>query len=542
MNEVNETWQIRKMRASLPYLALTAAVFAAYANVYSNGFVFDDRAIIVDNTFLRHWSSFSDLMTGLMPGAKESAFFYRPLPLALYFVIYQMFGLSAAAFHGFNVVLHAVNTGLMYTLGKRLRLLPTASFIAALLWAVHPLHTESVAYASSTPELLYSGLCLAGILVLLPDFAPRKVWLASLFLVVAIICKESAVVFPALATFTLFLISKERLQARTYIRTWPLWLFSIAYIVAWNMCPHLGKFLFHDPQDMFYDQFYTHNIINRLLTSLATLPTYLKLIVWPACLHMEWTFPVFTRVWSGPVLAGMAIAGASALLIICGYRKQGLFAMIWGLLWFAAAQSPNTGIIKPLYGLIGEHWMYLPTIGLFLGTTHTIDTWINGLKPGKVPLVAAALAVIAAISLGTKTWMQNKVWHDPVSLYEHALHCGSESGRVHNNLGMFYFQQGAYTEAAEQFRSVIAHPAPMWLSMTSSVRLHLAFIYLGVVPDKDGIVTPEGIAQALPSAPHLPEAIAELKKAQEVAPANDPDAYWADRFLSVIDAKKPGPR
>lgn len=521
-----------RQREAAPYLVLAIAVFTAYANVYANQFLLDDIVLIVKNEFLRDWNHLPDLLTGQVFGEGNNSAFRRPLPPVIYFFVYQAFGLSLTAFHALNVLLQAVNAGLVYRLGRCFGMRLGVAFSAALLWSIHPLWTEAVTYASSTPELLYSFFCLVGILVLFPDFAPRRFWLAGVFFVLAILCKETAVVFPALAAFTLFLAGRDRLRPSTYIRTWPLWLLLAAYIIFY-LYPYLDYVAFRDQNDVSFDMLYGHNPINRILTSLATLPTYFAMIVRPACLHMEWSFPIFSSLWSWPVLLGVAMVVAALLQIIWGRGRRGL-ALSWGFLWFAAAHSPNTGILKPLYAIVSEHWMYLPTIGLFLGTAQTLSVWIDKQKSERVTHIAVALVMLAALFLGVKTYLQNRVWHDTVSFYEHILDCGSKSGAVHNILGRHYFEHGEYEKAAEHFRAEIAHPAPLRIALTSSAHIRLAYIYLGVRPDENGVITFQAFTSVLPLSPHLPEAIRELEKALEVAPADDIDANTARELLSII--------
>ena len=170
-------------------LLLVLVVFLAYANVYQNPFLLDDKNLIVGNHLLRHWDNMVETVLD-MPG------FFRPLQIFVYFLVYQAFGLSLAAFHGLNIVLHAVNALLVFWLGCKLGFKTAASFFAALVWAVHPLHTEAVAFMSGTAEPLFSMFCLAGILLLLPDFSMRKIGWAAGILLCALASKGSAAVFP----------------------------------------------------------------------------------------------------------------------------------------------------------------------------------------------------------------------------------------------------------------------------------------------------------------------------------------------------------
>lgn len=518
-----------KQREGVPYLALVLAVFAAYANVYGNSFLLDDMVLIVQNEFLRHWDKLPDLLTSLsLAGDGKTGGFYRPLQMLLFFFMYQAFGLSEAAFHGVNVILQAVAACLVYRLGSRLGVRQGAAFAAALLWAVHPVHTESIDCVSGSADPLYTIFCISGILALLPDFSPKKFWLAGLFFILALGSKESAIVFPALAVFTLFLTSKDRLRPATYLGTWPLWLIAAVYLIMGQaIYPH--DLAMHDPQDVFYNQNYTHSFINRIFTSLATLPVYLGLLYWPENLHMERSFPIFTTFWSWQVLAGAVMVSMALLQIIWGKARRGLM-LSWGLLWFAAAFSPHTGILKPINAQIAEHWMYLPTVGLFLGVAHTLSVWIDSRKSKRLPVIVAVVVALAVLSLGVKTYFQNKVWHDAVSFYENIFKAGENSGRAHNSLSQYYFNVGEYKKSEEHALAAIAHPAPMWVSETSLTHHRLALIYLGARPDKDGIITVDEIARVAPLTPRLSEAAAEF---EEVLALN-PDDYWAGQFLDVI--------
>ncbi len=176
---------------------LCLAVLVSYANVWPNEFLFDDKALIVGNRFLKHWNSLPQLLTSQgFAGYGVSGGFHRPVQMLIYFLIYQALGPSTIAFHALNVFLQALNACLLNHFGVRAGFRKGVAFVAALLWAIHPLHTSMVTYMASAAELLWGSFCLLGLLALLPDFAPRKVWTALIFFVLALGSKESAIVFP----------------------------------------------------------------------------------------------------------------------------------------------------------------------------------------------------------------------------------------------------------------------------------------------------------------------------------------------------------
>jgi Tfp pilus assembly protein PilF len=528
-NDISARISATQGSSCAPYALLIVAVLLAYANVYLNAFVFDDILLIVQNTFLRSWSNLQDILTKPnLTGAGFPGGFYRPVLMLVYFLIYQLFGLSTSAFHAVNVVLHTANACLVYRLGRKLNFNPSASLGAALIWGLHPIHTEAVTYISALGELLYSFFCLLGLVVVLPDCAPRKLWLSGLLFVLALGSKESAVVFPALVVICICLTTNDRLRLSPYVRTWPLWLIGAAYMAGWLAFIHASGYNLHD-QSPDYLRLYANNLTNRILTFLATLPVYIGMLIWPTGLHLDRTFAVFTTLWSWRVMAGAAMVVGVILQILWGRGRRGL-ALSWGFLWFAAAYSPSSGIIIPSDMLIAERWMYLPTIGIALGTAGSLSSWLE-LKPRNVWIMAICLAAVIAISLGMKTQAQNRLWHDSGTLYKNILSY-EESGLSHNNLGLFYAEHGEFEKAIDQFRTVILHPDMLPQSEMAMVHVNLAVAYLRAMPDETGTVTLQTINQALRLSSRSPEAIAELKTALDL----NPTLYGADNILGMIYA------
>jgi len=518
----------------IPYLALAAAVLAIYSNVFFNQFLFDDQSMLVQNKFLHGWENLPSLLSNSnFSGADRAGGFHRPLQMLLYFLIYQLFGLSLPAFHALNVGLHAVNAGLVYRLGRCFNLQRGLAFAAGLLWAVHPLHTEAVSYMSGTADPLFTMLCLLGLIVLLPDFTPRRMWFASALFIAALLSKESAIIFPALASISLFLTSKKRLQLATYYKTWPLWLLAFLYGTALFAFIQTGDFSMQDTQVAGYSDAYGHNVTNRILTFFATLPFYFSLIIWPSNLHMERSFDVFTTFDALPVLIGMAICVGILLQIVWGCARRGL-AFSWGALWFLIALSPNTGIAFPIDALVYEHWMYLPTIGILLGFALVLSPWLKKM-PKQVTIAVVLLAGVVAVVLAMKTYSQNEIWKNPVTFYENIFSSGENSGKAHNNLGIYYMNRGEFENAVEEYKKAIAHPMPLPQAEWPMLHTNLAAAYLGIRPAAVGVPSPDPIQalkRSLESSSHIPEAIDELKTALDL----NPNLYLANKALAVIYA------
>jgi tetratricopeptide (TPR) repeat protein len=480
-----------------PYALLILATLAAYANIYANGYVFDDGLLITRNEFLRSWSTFGKLfMASTTDGAHVPGGFFRPAQNFLYFFTYQIFGPSPFGFHVADIGLHIANACLLYALGLRLKFLPGAVLAGALLWAVHPIHTEAITFISSMADPLYALFLLSGLLIVLPDVTVKRCLFAAPFFIFALLSKETAVIFPALVVVCLFLVSPERTKPKTYLPTWPLWFTAGIYlIVRFTVLSSYGLQNFDQP-DFYYLKLYSENLPYRIYTSLAALPLYLGALLWPAGLHMERKFDVFMDPFHWQLMAGAIFVIAAIWQIIWGRARRGL-ALSWGFLWFAVAHAPNTGIVVPTNALFLEHWMYVPTMGLFLGTAQSLTPYVEKLSRN-MRSVVAAVVLLLTVALGMRTFDQNTVWRDSFTLYDYIFTFGEGPSRAYNNVGVAYAELKQYDKAVEEFRHAIRVSDTI---AESHLNLGIALLNL---PDQKA---------------HIPEAIEELKRAIEMNPA-----------------------
>lgn len=445
--DTQNTFLPRQLQKLIPYYVLILAVMVFYSNVYDNAFLYDDKYLILHNSYLRSWNSISAIFhTYVNSGAFRVGHFYRPLQNLLYLFIYQTFGESTFAFHLLNVSIHAANTCLVYALGIRLNFKPWSIFLAALIWALHPLQTEAVTYMSSTADTLYVFFCLLALVILLPDFAPRKFFCVMPIAILGLLIKETAIVLPVLVMTCIYLTSDKHLDPKIYLKTWPLWVVTISYLfIRFVFLPFSSNALLNiDPMS----QVFATHISLRIYTFLSTIPYYLQLMIWPVGLHMDRNFAVRLDPWFPEVLLGLLLIIIGMLLIIRS-RKEPRPVLSWGLMWLAAAHFPQTGLIVPVNALFLEHWMYLPSIGLSLGIAESLGTHIASVK---AKYVIGIVALASALVLGYLTYQQNKIWFEPITFYKNILDRGETSERAHTNLGVAYMENGEYAKAMEQYQ------------------------------------------------------------------------------------------
>jgi tetratricopeptide (TPR) repeat protein len=473
-------------RVAAPYLVLALAVFAAYSNVFDNVFLFDDNLIIQFNTYMEGWGHIGDILTGsTTSGVHIVGGFYRPLQILLYLFAFHLGNGTPFWFHALNLALHIANTCFVYRLGTKLGFDAKAVFLAALIWGVHPLHTEAVTYMSATADPLFAFFCLWGILVLLPDFTPRKILKVIPLFLLGIASKETAVMFPLLTMACLFYVSPQRLSPRTYFRTWPLWVIAIAY-AYWRA--HTPGFDGPQTYGRFYAipsfadlKAYANEPLYRIYTFLTTLPQYLQLLIWPTHLHMERSFPIQANLWSWFVASGIFMIVFACGHLIYSCRKNRWLEMSWGFLWFAAAHAPDTGLLIPMNALFLEHWMYLPSVGLFLGLAQTLVALSKDRSRAWLRTGAVA-ALVFAFAMAIKTYDQNKIWNNPVSFYTNIFLNGEKSARAHNNLALYYSEHEQDDDAINEFNQAIAIS-----DAYAETRYNLALSYLHKSQDKETV-------------------------------------------------------
>lgn len=438
---------MKKNSVALIVLSLFV-VLAAYCNNLNNDFLWDDEFLIQKNSFLRDSKSLGTiLVTNSTAGFGGKDNFYRPTQILSYWIVFQMFGESKIAFHGLNILFHWLNTLLLAGILLKLFSSWRLAFIAATLWAVHPTHVEAITYMSGTADPLSTFFFLASTwfwIVFLKSYNKTAIFFSLISFVFAQFSKESLIVGPALLHLITGFYTYQKM------RPWKIhgflaghWFVALTYLVSRK------TWLNFDNTFQFYktSNLYTENILYRLYTHLATLPSYIKILIWPTDLHMEREFPVYTSPLSLPVFIGGALMLFAALLC---WKQLTSKKWVWplALFWYVVAFIPMNGILLPVNSFMLEHWLYLPSLFLFAGLASLI------LKtPGRyTPYIIYGLILIG-LTLSTRA--RNTVWSDPITFYSDILKYTQGSARVHNNIAMAYSEKRQIENAEKHYKMAI---------------------------------------------------------------------------------------
>ena len=430
-------------------LLLVVATFVAYSNSLNNSFIWDDEFLIQKNSFLRDLTSLPTmLVSNSTAGFGGTDNFYRPTQNIYYLFIFQLFGESEVAFHLGNLLLHILNALLIYLLFLRISSSNLVAFAGSLLWASHPTHVEAITYISGTADPMGTLFILLSLLSY--PLNKRSFWrsyaLSLFFFGCALLSKEAMIVGPGLLMITIFIHSKDKWSLRTYLPSLGHWSLAVIYMI-------LRKTVLNfDQTYQFYktSNVYTENLLFRLYTHLATLPEYVKILFYPVDLHMERPFPVFTELHSTPVLLGAALAVSTLGAALFSALRKDQWVPLFCWLWFFGAFVPMNGVLIPVNSFILEHWLYLPSIGIFLAVAYAFHflisqyRWLGGIT----------LAVVCFFLIGS-TLHRNNDWKDPLTFYSNILKYSEGTARVHNNLGMAYADKQDWENSKKHYLKAI---------------------------------------------------------------------------------------
>ncbi len=419
-------------------LIIIAAGLAVYLNTFVNGFVWDDEFLIVKNEFIRDFAHLKDIFTNdVHRFGNIRSNFYRPIQTLTYMFDYAFWGLDPTGYHITNAALHIINGILIYILlfsivsGLKDNNPRNTALFTAVLWIVHPIHTQCVSYISGRADLLAAAFML---LSLYAYINAKNCVLPIIFFLLALISKETSIITP------LFFVAYDFVRPEGRIGNFRRYL---PYAVIIAVFVFLRFTIIRFPGAPFIDA--RANFYSRLMTSSHAIMILLGLLVLPFGLNMTRNIP-----WEATALDPRVFGSILGLVLIFAYAlwvRSRSRSILFGILWFFIAYLPMANIF-PLNANVSEHWMYLPSVGFFF-IVSTLSVKNLSFKRGM------AIAVFPILFYAALTIMRNFDWKDEARFYEKTLRTSPKIARVHYNLGVVYGLKGANDKAKEQFTQAI---------------------------------------------------------------------------------------
>ncbi|MBI1853283.1 MAG: glycosyltransferase family 39 protein [Planctomycetes bacterium] len=407
-------------RTSALVVMLVAAL--AYANALGGSFVGDDRQLVLENPAVRSLKNVP-AMLGLETGVPEA----RALRNASYALDWFVGNGSPVAFHVTNLLLHALATGLVFAVARRV--MPRAALASALLFALHPAHTESVAWIAGRKDVLATVFVLAGFLSFL-RWRERGgnrwlAWLAAAF-VAGVLSKEVACVLPVLC-----LAYDASVGGWRAIRTrWLLYAIggAIALVVVaavlfeWRVSAVAGAGGFH---------WVAGTLAKSAPTIARVVSRYLVLLVLPVRLVADYSFDAFpiSSSWSDPfAIAGLALVVFAFVAGVVVWRRNR--SLGFAMAWIGLALAPVAQII-PHHELLSEHDLYLPSVGICW-----VGGWFFSTRAAR-PFLVTTCVLFALLVI-----RRNGEWRDERSILESTVRVAPRCARAQFNLARLDGERG----------------------------------------------------------------------------------------------------
>jgi len=456
--------------------ALVAFATLPYLNALFNGFVYDDDNQVLKNPYIRSFHYLKQIFTtNVWSFAGESAVtnYYRPIMTLGYVICYRLFGMRAYGFHLFSLLLHVLVVCLVYVLAERFTGDRAVAFVAGALFALHPVHTESVAWIAAVTDLELTlfylvtfGLFLVAArpvkaqsaesrAALRPEAASSKPLLAAMgcAFLLALLSKEQAMTLPALATVYEHFYRPDRSASSTrqkMARYGLLWLVCLAYVLF--RIHFLGAVA---PLEQFPELTSTQIV----LSGIALIGQYVRKLLWPLRLCAFYIFHASSSPFDPRVLAGLLVVLAlAALFLVCWRSPQGStrFAS-FAIIWFVATLAPVLDAHMVAINVFTERYLYLPSVGVaWLVGWATLELWrrMESRRAARRVLLFAAIALAGLYAV--RIVIRNRDWNNDIVLFTRTLEHSPDSDVMLDNLALAYRHQGDVTRAENAWRRVLA--------------------------------------------------------------------------------------
>jgi tetratricopeptide (TPR) repeat protein len=385
---------------TIPHWSLAAVLiftFLLYARSLFNDFVYlDDDQYILTNPFIRDFS---------FHGIKVifSSFYfsnYHPLTTLTFLFEYKLYGLNAFPYHLFNVVLHVINTWLVFQLAGKLSGKKLTALVVALLFAVHPMHVESVAWISERKDVLYACFFLLSLLFYLRYLESgykTKFYLGALFLfVISLLSKSAAVTLPVVLVAIDF-YQARKINRRALLEKLPFFalalLFGIITLLSQKSGGAIGDFST------------VYSPINRFFLVVYSIAFYIVKMIIPfnlSALHYYPDAEGGMLPWPYYLSLPVLLALSSLLLKKTSFRRE----TISGMLFFLITISVMLQFFTFGYSLTAERYTYISSIGLF----YIAGQYMSGISKKQTMTIAVSVLTIFLLVFSIQTMNRIGVW------------------------------------------------------------------------------------------------------------------------------------
>ncbi len=494
MQKIAERPLSSRTRAWLFGLLLAAVTIFMYRPAWNGGFIWDDDDYVTNNELLTAPDGLRRIWFSL-----DSPSQYFPLVYTTFRIEHALWGLNPSGYHWINLLLHVANALLVWRALVRLKV--PGAWLAGAIFALHPVHVESVAWITERKNVLMGFFFLLTLLAWIAflDERTKRPWrfygLALILYVLALSAKTTACTLPAALLLILWL-QKKPIDKRRLSQVVPFLILGIGMglLAVWWERYHQGT----------RGALFALGPIERILIASRAVWFYLSKLIWPS--NLTFIYPKWNISPAHPLDYAWLLAGVVLCAVIYFARRYVGRGVEVAAAFFVATLSPVLGFIMLYtfrYTFVADHYQYLASIGPIALASAGVATLAGTFKRSR-PLILSAAGCVT-VTLALLTWRQAAMYADIEALWRTTLKENPECWMAHNNLGIALFQKGDTDDAIAHYRTTLEMQPDFW---DAEYNLGIALLSKGQVD----------------------EAIAHCSNAVRIAP-NDPDAQLGNALL-----------
>jgi len=512
------------------FILIAVITFFVYSGSLFNDFVFDDISILKDNVFIKDIRNIKDLFNPEAYLTKYSEFSYRPIATLSYFINAFIWKSNPLGFHLSNILLHILNVFLVFIIANKFFKNKLFSFIAAMIFALHPAISETVFCATYNEDLFCCFFYLLGFLIYIrnPKFG---FILTSLMFFLALMSKEMALIFPVIiiAYELFFKLGEEKNIFKKIVNILKdKKFYCIGFILVIAVFIILRFKIFYQVSHI--ETKSMDNLFLRIIYIPYSIFQFVKITFFPVflCADYSFTYPAsFFDIEN--IIALIVFTGLIVLTVYTFFVKK---IISFGITWFLLTLIPVVNIIL-IYNPVAERYLYLPSVGFAIALAGVFTLFDfdkeNVLRKISISLKAVIILFIL-ISFSIIVFLRAGDWKDQNCLWLSVEKVNPKSSLANNGLGLFYHERGEYDKAETYYKKAIQlnnkfadsyNNLACLYEVTGKNDFAVKYYKLAIESDPVSMISYLNLASLYSRLGKLDESLIYYKKALEINPNSD---------------------
>ena len=452
-NKIAYNFLFNRRREIIICICLIAASLVAYWQITNHEFInYDDGLYITENSHVQAGLTFKSIKWAFTTCHASN---WHPLTWLSHMLDYELYGLNPMGHHWMNLQIHLINTLLLFFILQYMTGAIWKSAFVAALFALHPLHVESVAWVAERKDVLSTFFGMLTILAYIRYVIKRNLFryfLVFISLSLGLMAKPMLVTMPfVLLLLDLWPLKRLNLplnqpagsQNSNFI---PLILEKIPFLVPVAISSILTLVAQHSSALKTLESF---PLQTRVANALISYINYIVKTLWPLHLSVFYPHPENLPAWQ---IIGATLLIAVAIFLSIHRLKKYPYIIV-GLLWFFITLFPVIGIIQVGDQAMADRYTYIPLIGIFIilawGGPDLLKKWTNK------RIVPAILAISILLLLTMQSFLQTTHWKNSITLFENSIKVTENNWLAHNNLGIALFSEGKFDKAIYHYKKAL---------------------------------------------------------------------------------------